>query len=232
MAAAAPLIIARNASVWLDRRLVLRRLDFSIAAGDCWVVHGANGSGKSTLLRALHGDHGIASHGEIRRRGIDAGVALSEFRTRVGFVAPEWQALHPLHLRVREVVASGLHASVGLAEHSSASERRSAMAALRRLGAGAWAERELRELSYGQLRRVLFARALVRQPDILLLDELYAGLDATVRLQLMRRVGVFLAAGGTLVLSTHHRDDWPQQTSHELQLSAGRAFYCGPVRWR
>jgi molybdate transport system ATP-binding protein len=130
------------------------------------------------------------------------------------------------------VVVSGLHASVGLAEHSKARERRAAMVALRSLGAGAWAGRELRELSYGQLRRVLFARALVRQPDILLLDEPYAGLDATVRQQLMRRVDAFLAAGGTLVLSTHHRDDWPRQASHELQLRVGRALYCGPVRRR
>jgi molybdate transport system ATP-binding protein len=224
------LITARNASVWLDKRLVLRQLDFSVEAGDCWVVHGANGSGKSTLIRALYGDLGVASQGEIRRRGIDAGVAIGEFKARVGIVAPELQTTHPLYLPVLEVVASGLHSSVGMDFAPTATEQRVAMQSLRLLGAGALAERTLRELSYGQLRRVLFARALVHKPAILLLDEPYTGLDASARQRLRRRVDQFLSGGGTLVLSTHHRDEWPVATTHELQLREGRVAYCGTVR--
>jgi molybdate transport system ATP-binding protein len=225
-----PLINARNASVWLDKRLVLRQLSFSVEAGDCWVVHGANGSGKSTLIRALYGDLGVASQGEIRRRGIDAGVAISEFKAMVGIVAPELQTTHPLYLPVIEVVASGLHSSVGMDFAPTVSERRAALAELRTLGAAALAQRTLRELSYGQLRRVLFARALVHRPVILLLDEPYTGLDAGIRNKLRQRVDRFLSQGGTLVLSTHHRDEWPAAATHELQLRDGLAAYCGTVR--
>jgi molybdate transport system ATP-binding protein len=228
--ASQPQIVARNASVWLARRLVLRQLNFSVESGDCWVVHGANGSGKSTLIRALYGDLGVASQGEIRRRGIEAGVPISEFKARVGVVAPELQTLHPLYLQVAEVVASGLHSSVGMDFAPTADERRAALRALRLLGAAGLARRPLRELSYGQLRRVLFARALVHRPAILLLDEPYTGLDARVRQRLRRRVDQYLSQGGTVVLTTHHPDEWPTATTHELLLRNGRAAYCGTAR--
>lgn len=228
--AGAPLIQLRNAWVWLEGRSVLRRLGFTIAAGDCWVVHGPNGSGKSTLVRALYGDLGIAAQGTIRRRGIEAGVAISEFKRRVGLVAPELQTLHPLYLTALEVVVSGLHASIGLDEPPTAAEKQQGRRSLRRLGATALADRPLRELSYGQMRRVLFARALVAEPDILLLDEPYTGLDAPTRRALLALVDALAAQGRTILMTTHHRDEWPAGATHELELRAGEAQYCGTVR--
>src|SRR6267154_2189751 len=88
-------IALRRASVWRNGRIVLRRLTLTVSAGDCWVVHGAIGSGKSTLLAALHGDHGAAAGGTIRRMGHVAGGAISEFQQRTGYVAPELQAALP-----------------------------------------------------------------------------------------------------------------------------------------
>jgi molybdate transport system ATP-binding protein len=230
-AAADPVLISvRNGWVWLDGRAVLRRLDFSVRRGECWVVHGPNGSGKSTLLRALYGDLGVASQGELRRRGIEPGVPIAEFKRRVGLIAPELQASHPLYLTVLEVVASGLHASIGLDAAPDAAARRAARAALRRLGAASLAARTLRALSYGQLRRVLFARAWVGGPDILLLDEPYTGLDVRTRAALRGAVERALAGGATAVLATHHREEWPAAVTHELELDAGRVVYCGAVR--
>lgn len=226
----APLLRLRNAWVWLDGTAVLRRLAFAVAPGDCWVVHGSNGSGKSTLVRALYGDLGVAAQGSIRRRGIEAGVAIGEFKRRVGLVAPELQTVHPLYLTALEVVVSGLHASIGLDEPPTAAERRRAQAALRSLGAATLASRPLRELSYGQMRRVLFARALIGRPELLLLDEPYTGLDALTRRALRTRVEALARAGTTVLLTTHHRDEWPAAATHELELDGGRAVYCGPVR--
>jgi molybdate transport system ATP-binding protein len=225
-----PLLRLRNAWVWLDGRAALRRLTFAIAPGHCWVVHGSNGSGKSTLIRALYGDLGVAAQGSIRRRGIEAGVAISEFKRRVGLVAPELQTAHPLYLTALDVVVSGLHASIGLDAKPTAAERRRAGATLRSLGAAALAARPLRELSYGQLRRVLFARALVGNPELLLLDEPYTGLDAVTRRALRARIEALSAAGVTVLLTTHHRDEWPSAVTHELELDQGRALYCGEVR--
>jgi molybdate transport system ATP-binding protein len=226
------LLLLRHAWVWLDQRAVLRRLNFQVAAGDCWVVHGANGSGKTSLLRAIYGDLGVGSQGELRRRGIAPGVPLSEFKRRVGYIAPELQSLHALYLSVADIVVSGLHASIGVDLRPSPGERRRALQALAKCGAAALQNRTARELSYGQLRRVLFARALVRAPDILLLDEPYAGLDAPTRAALRARVERAHVKGATILIVTHHRHEWPARASHELELKAGAAVYCGPLRVR
>ena len=225
-----PLIQLRNAWVWLDGYAVLRRLTLDIGAGDCWVIHGPNGSGKSTLLRALYGDIGVATQGTVRRRGIDLGVPIGDFKQRVGIVAPELQSIHPLYLTALDVVVSGLHSSVGLDRPPTASERRRALAALHELQAQSLSSRELRSLSYGQVRRVLFARALVHRPVILLLDEPYTGLDVRTRRVLQLRIERATAKGMTIVMTTHHRDEWPQAATHELQLQGGAAAYCGTVR--
>jgi molybdate transport system ATP-binding protein len=227
-----PLLYLRNAWVWLEQRPVLRRLNFQVSSGECWVVHGANGSGKSTLLRALYGDLGVASQGELRRRGIVPGVPLSEFKRRVGYIAPELQSLHALYLPVTDIVVSGLHSSIGIDLQPSARERQLALRSLAMCGAAALRNRTARELSYGQLRRVLFARALVRAPDILLLDEPYAGLDAPTRAALRARIERAHAKGATILLVSHHPQEWPVHTTHELELDAGAALYCGPLRRR
>jgi molybdate transport system ATP-binding protein len=229
-ASAAAVLVLRNAWVWLEGRAVLKRLGFTIREHECWVIHGPNGAGKSTLIRALYGDLGVASQGELRRRGIEAGVPIAEVTRRVGLVAPELQTQHPLYLRVLEVVVSGLHSSVGLDVPPSAAERRRALAALRSVGAARLAGRPLRELSYGQQRRVLFARALVHRPDILLLDEPYTGLDAATRAALQRRIERAGAGGTTIIMTTHHRNEWPAHTTHELQLDSGESLYCGQRR--
>lgn len=224
------LITLRRASVWREGAAVLRNLSLEVRRGDCWLVHGANGSGKSSLLQMLYGDLGVARGGSIVRAGIEAGVPLHSFKRRVGFIAPELQAIYPRYLPVADVVASGLHASVGLNDSLSASERRRVSAALRRAGAAALGARAMRTLSYGQQRRVLFARALVPEPDILLLDEPYAGLDARTRQALRSLVEQAIAAGVTAVMTTHHTDEWPVLATHELELARGRVVYCGPLR--
>jgi ABC-type molybdenum transport system ATPase subunit/photorepair protein PhrA len=231
-ARAASLISLRRASVWREGSAVLRDLSLDVRRADCWLVHGANGSGKSSFLQMLYGDLGVARPGSIVRAGQEPGVPLHRFKRHVGFIAPEIQAIHPRYLPVADVVASGLHASVGLNEGSSASERRRVLRALRRVGAVALAARTWRTLSYGQQRRVLFARALVHEPDILLLDEPYAGLDARTRRALRALVEQTIAAGVTTIMTTHYIDEWPALATHELELAGGRARYCGPRRPR
>jgi molybdate transport system ATP-binding protein len=224
------LIELRRATVWREGVPVLRNLSLQIRRGDCWVVHGANGSGKSSFLQLLYGDLGAAHGGTIVRDGVPRGVPLEQFKRRVGLVAPELQAIHPRYLRVDEVVASGALASIGLNVAAPVQEDDRIARALREVGAMRLAHRAIRTLSYGQLRRVLFARALVHQPDILLLDEPYAGVDAATRSSLRARVRRAQQSGVTTVMVTHHRDEWPVATSHELELRQSRVVYCGPRR--
>jgi len=224
------LVTLRRASVWREGAAVLRNLSLSIRRGQCWVVHGANGSGKSSFLQLLYGDLGVAHGGLIVRAGIESGVPLEQFKRRVGLVAPELQALHPRYLRVEEVVASGRFASIGLNEPLAPDARARSARALRRVGAATLADRAVRTLSYGQLRRVLFARALSHEPDMLLLDEPYAGVDAITRRSLRALVRREWESGVTMVMVTHHRDEWPPGTTHELELRQARVIYCGPAR--
>ena len=224
-ATAEPLLRLRKASVYVEGKRLLQQLSFAVRAGECWVVHGGNGAGKSTLLRTLYGDYPVAVGGSLTRAGIEPGVPLAEFRAWTSLIAPQLQADHGQYETVLDVVGSGLHASIGLDEPLTASERRRAQAALRELGLQGLARRNLRQLSYGQLRRVLFARALVNRPRLLLLDEPYAGVDTATRADLMQRVDAHIAAGGAVVIATHYRTEWPRATTHQLELSGGR-----PVR--
>jgi molybdate transport system ATP-binding protein len=225
-----PLLRLTRASIYLDEQRVLEKLSFEVRPGDCWVIHGHNGSGKTTLLRTLYGDHGVASGGRIERAGIVPGVPIQEFKRRVGIVAPHLQADHSQELTVAAVVQSGRHASIGLNDAPSAADRAAAERSLEFFGLSDLASRKLEELSYGQLRRVLFARAWACRPTLLLLDEPFSGVDSPTRLSLMAHVATMAAAGTAVVMATHHRLEWPACITHELELAGGRAIYCGPVR--
>jgi ABC-type molybdenum transport system ATPase subunit/photorepair protein PhrA len=217
-----PLVTLHNADVYVDDVHILRGIEFEIAAGDCWVVHGPNGSGKSTLLRTIYGDHAVAAGGSICRAGIVPGVPLEAFKLRTAYVAPHLQTWHAPKMPVMEVVASGRYASIGLNDLISASDRKHAERALRRFGIYGLRNRTLAEMSYGQARRVLFARAWAREPKLALLDEPFAGLDRATRADLTRRLNTWIADGGSCVIATHHREEWPAHTTHVLELQAGR----------
>jgi molybdate transport system ATP-binding protein len=224
------LVRLTNASVYLDEHPALQKVSLEIRPGECWVIHGRNGSGKTTLLRTLYGDHGVAVGGRIERVGIEPGVPLEVFKRRVGLVAPHLQADHPQHLSVAEVVQSGRYASIGLNDAATAADRAAARRCLAFFALAELAPRSLRELSYGQLRRVLFARAWVRHPELLLLDEPFAGVDGPTRRSLRSQIEAMVADGAAVVMTTHHRPEWPDCVSHELELAGGVARYCGPVR--
>jgi molybdate transport system ATP-binding protein len=248
------LVRMSDATVYLEGRPVLRDLSLEVARGECWVVHGPNGSGKTTLLRTIFGDHAVAVGGRIERTGIEPGVALDIFKRRVGFVAAHLQSLaaamrsvlavpaeeraraqmapEPRDLTVSEVVQSGRHASMGLDAPPSRADRQAAEQALAAFGLADLARRTLPELSYGQLRRVFFARAWVNHPRLLLLDEPLCGVDAATRGALLERLDALVAGGTAVVMATHHRAEWPRRATHELELSAGRVRYRGPVRRR
>lgn len=224
------LVQVSRASVWRDDIAVVRGLNLQVRRGQVWVVHGVNGSGKSTVLSVLYGTLGVARGGTVTRAGITPGVPLWQFQRRVGWVAPELQALHPRYLCVDEVVGSGLRASIGLDTPLSVAQHRAVRQILQRLGVASFARRTLATLSYGQMRRVLFARALASGPDMLLLDEPYTGLDTKTSAMLQAIVQREIERGTTIVMASHHRDEWPSNATHELELGRGRVRYCGPAR--
>ncbi len=215
------LIEITAAGVYADGKRLLRDVNLTVRRGECWVVHGANGAGKSTLLRTLYGDHGVATGGTIKRAWQGPGIPLDDFRARTGLIAPHLQTDYPRHYSVLDTVVSGLHSSIGLNLRATGNEQRRARAALAALGMRQFADRPLAELSYGQVRRVLFARAFVLRPRLLLLDEPFTGLGAPLRAELLAWLEGRIAAGVTVFMATHYRAEWPRNATHELQLSRG-----------
>ena len=227
---AQPLFTLQHANVWLDEKRVLCDIDLTIRRGECWMIHGGNGAGKSTLLRTLYGEHSVASDGRIQRAGVVPGVPLDAFRARTGLIAPHLQTDYPRYHTVLDTVVSGLHASLGLNFRATPTEQRKARAALRSVDMEDFADRSLGEMSYGQVRRILFARAIVTRPQVLLLDEPFTGLSPDIRAQLATWVEARIDAGVTVVMATHYRGEWPRQASHELHLRRGRILRAGTIR--
>jgi molybdate transport system ATP-binding protein len=219
-----------NAWVWRDGSAVLRGVSLKLGRGERLVVHGANGSGKSTLLGALYGEFAIATGAEVWRRGVSAGTPLYDFQRRVGRVSADLQSGLPRELTALETVVSGLRQCFEIDAAITPSERQRALRTLRRVGALGLAARQSGVLSYGQMRRVLFARALANDPEILLLDEPYSGLDAHTRGALQALVNSSGLRRTAIVMATHHRDEWPAVVTQELELADGEVRYCGSVR--
>ena len=224
-----PLLELDHVDLYRDYRPVLRGLNWRLAPGEHWAVLGANGSGKSTLLSCLYGDLPAALGGEVRRRGHARGTPLSGWRQRIGLVSPELQADYFERLTLLEFVASGRRASIGLAWPASARERAAARAALKRAGLKVDPRRDARDLSYGQRRLALVARALVRRPEALLLDEPLTGLDAPTRVRLLRLLERLADEGVQLVVAAHHATDLPRAINRLLVLRGGRAVATAPA---
>jgi molybdate transport system ATP-binding protein len=136
----------------------------------------------------------------------------------------------PRELTALETVVTGLRQCFGIDAAITPGERRRALQALRRVGALGLAARQSGVLSYGQMRRVLFARAVANDPELLLLDEPYAGLDVRTRGALQSLVNGPGLRHAAIVMATHHRDEWPAAVTQELELAAGEVRYYGSVR--
>ncbi len=213
------LLRLQNAAVYRGERLVIGAFDWELLGGQHWHVRGANGAGKSTLIAVLYGDLWPA-HGGLRVRRWPVN---DDWKARVGLVSPELQAAYAATAStVEEIVASGLHASIGLNEWPSPAELRRVGRELRAWGLDEHAARRARELSYGQLRLALVARAFVRARRLYLLDEPFDGLDAMARARVRARLDTAVQRGATVVLATHHAEDVPDYVARELRLRRGR----------
>jgi molybdate transport system ATP-binding protein len=207
-------------TVLRDGQAVLSDLDWTVRAGERWSIVGRNGAGKSTLLRLLAGEE-QPSRGRVDRLGLGPRAGADERRGRIALVSPELQARHRLDATGEEVILSGFAGTVGLAVPPSASQRARAAAAAERLGIRDLAGRRLLSLSYGELRKLLLARALAPGPEALLLDEPLAGLDPGSRAWVLAALEELGPDGPVLVSVSHHLDELPRG-GNRLRLDGGR----------
>ncbi|MBK9518077.1 MAG: ATP-binding cassette domain-containing protein [Anaeromyxobacter sp.] len=208
-------------TVLVDGRAVLDRVSWRVRRGEAWAVTGPNGAGKSTLLRLLAGEEQPA-RGTIHRLDLGPRADAAQLRIRLGQVSPELQARHRFDASGADLVLSGFEGTIGLAGAPSAGQRRQAAAALAGLGLARLARRRILTCSYGELRLLLLARALAPAPDVLLLDEPFAGLDPRARAILGAAVERAVRAGVGLVLVTHHEDEVPAVVRRRARLEGGR----------
>lgn len=221
-ASASPLVTLRGVEVYVEGRRVLRDLDWTLHAGEHWAILGANGAGKSTLLKLLYGDLAPAFGGVIERAGHRAGTPISAWKRRTGYVSPELQAEYAIDVSVLELVASGRHASVGLVAPPTAADRSAARTWLEFFGLTALAGRRPREISYGELRRALMARALCGGARLLLLDEPLTGLDPAQRALVKRVLARLMESSVTVVMAVHHTEDLPRGITRALRIAHQR----------
>jgi molybdate transport system ATP-binding protein len=226
-----PLVEFCHVTVVAARKSILRDVTWTLREGDCWALSGPNGAGKTTLLNLIQGDHPQAYAQNIRLFGrrTDSTRTLWQMRQRLGWMSPELHQHYPGEWEALDVVCSGFFNTVGLYESCSRAQRKAAFQWLLDLGLAARAGEPFGELTFGQQRLVLLARAVVKRPRLLILDEPCQGLDAGQRATLLAAVDrVVVQTGASLIFVTHHPREIPRCITHVLRLRAGRILTAAP----
>ncbi len=215
---------AEGVSVALSGRPVVRRVDLAVRPGEFVTLLGANGSGKSTLVRACVGLIPYAS-GSVQLFG-DPLARFDEWG-RVGFVPQRSSAASGVPATVAEVVATGRLARHRRVGWPGAADRRAVRERLEQVDLAARAKDAVGQLSGGQQQRVMIARALVGDPELLIMDEPVAGVDAASQAVLARVFAGLVGEGAGVLLVAHELGPLAPLVDRAVLLRDGRVAYDG-----
>jgi len=200
---------------------VFENLCWTVSSGQHWAVSGPNGSGKTTLLKLVAGDHPQAYANTVRVFGKlrGGGGSIGEIKAGIGLISAELQVRYRKAVTAEEVVLSGFFDSVGLYRRASSAQQAAARVWMESFGIQPLAAKKFNHLSHGEQRMVLLARAMVKPPRLLVLDEPCQGLDSSNRRLILQAVDHIAAAGSTTILYvTHHSDETPACITRRLSL--------------
>ena len=219
------LLRMRNVTVRYGNSVILTNVNWTIGAGESWALLGPNGSGKTTLLSLILGDNPQVYTNDVvvfgRQRG--GGESVWDIKKHIGWVSPELHLHFNASATCFEVAASGFHDTVGLFQPPTARQRMAARRWLARFQLLTLAQQPLYSLSAGLQRMVLLARALVKKPRLLILDEPSQGLDSAHRNLFVQAVEALIRARAvTAIYVTHRHDEIPPSIRHVMRLWKGR----------
>ncbi|AIN65423.1 molybdate ABC transporter ATP-binding protein ModF [Providencia stuartii] len=224
-----PRVILKNGVVSYNDKPILHGLNWQVNPSEHWQIIGENGAGKSTLLSLITGDHPQGYSNDLtlfgRRRG--TGETIWDIKRHIGYVSNSIHQEYRVATSVINVIISGFHDSIGLYQTPSDRQIQLACEWLALLGfPSQTAQQPFHSLSWGQQRLVLIARALVKHPAVLILDEPLQGLDGLNRLLVLRFIDVMLSQGTTqLLFVTHHQEDAPTCITHRLKFVPDNGKY-------
>ncbi len=223
------LIQMKDTTVRYGSFTALDNLNWVMRKGENWAILGPNGSGKSTILKLILGDHlqGYANEITLFGRPKGSGETLWEIKKRIGVVSSELQVQYRKKMSAHDVIASGFYDSIGLYHYPTQEQKTAVDLWVERMRIEDMAREPFHHLSYGQRRMILLARAMVKSPVLLIVDEPFHGLDIPNR----KRIGEILEKiGGThtrLLYVTNHHDEILSCITHVLRLEKGRAVSQG-----
>ncbi|HZE83259.1 MAG TPA: ATP-binding cassette domain-containing protein, partial [Puia sp.] len=203
---------------------ILKGIDWEVRNGERWSLAGPNGAGKSTILSLITADNPQAYANKIwlfdRRRG--SGESIWDIKQKIGFVSPELHLYFDHGATCNEVIASGLFDTIGLFRRLSPDQEACAHLWMQLLSLGEVRTRRLAQLSTGQQRMVLLARALIKNPPLLILDEPCQGLDEEQTLYFCNLISTLCEAfGTTLIYVSHYQQEIPHCVNRFLRLENG-----------
>ena len=224
--ASSPEIVRLNkVTIRYGERTILKDLDWVVRKGEHWSLTGPNGSGKSTLLGLVCADNPQSYACDIslfgRKRG--SGESIWDIKKHIGYVSPELHRSFKRDITAERIVANGLRDFHGLFTKANEEEIRTARKCLERFGAGHLAGTSFLNMSSGEQRIVLLARAFVKNADLLILDEPFHGLDdGNVRMVRGIIEEYCQNPDNTLLMVTHRMEELPSCIDHNLTLKVNR----------
>jgi molybdate transport system ATP-binding protein len=229
-----PLIQFDNVDVRLEGEPVLTNLSWRLYPGEHWAVLGGNGAGKSTFLKLIRAEVSPAPGKGQRLYRLDGAPQCTAvgIKELIPMVSPEGQDRY-LQLewkrRVDEVIYSGFAGRDYLYARPSAAEHAIAMPLVEQFGIAHLLKRDVQLLSTGELRRILIVRALVRQPRVMLLDEVCDGLDAPTRGFLLKGLERVVHQGTQIIYTTHRRNELMPFLTNAAVLNGGKVVFAGRI---
>lgn len=216
-----PVLEFNQVSIRYGQRTILKELDWTVRKGEKWALEGENGSGKSTLLSLVCADNPQAYACRItlfgKRRG--TGESIWDIKKHIGYVSPEMHRAYLKDLPAIDIVASGLNDSVGLYVRPKPGQRKTCEDWMAVFGIGHLCDRTFLKLSSGEQRLCLLARAFVKNPDLLILDEPLHGLDQANRNLVKEVITAYCQhPDKTLVMVSHYPEDFPEIINRHLTL--------------